>query len=57
MKCVCGYEYDWDKPESPDNRKFIHIIGTFYISKEFYQDERVNLMACPKCHTIQLNND
>ena len=60
MKCkTCGYEYAIDysskKPEVIGDEEFISIIGTFYIKRDWERDERVKLVACPKCKTVILN--
>lgn len=66
MKCPnCAYEYDVDwstekkefVPRAGDE-KFLVIKGTFYVENTSWRggDHEVDLIACPKCHIVILND-
>lgn len=59
MKCVCGYEYEetWN-----ENGHEILIGDEAFIGLDCHitmrqnlQDKKVNLYACPKCKTVQVD--
>jgi len=61
FKCsACGYEYEenWNHMREEiikGDQKFIRIKGSFHIENDYYGGEqRVNLIACPKCSAIFL---
>lgn len=66
-KCVCGYEYEdeyvkesgkYITKKVKGDKEFIKIEGHFTITKSYHyepdQTRKVNLHACPKCNTIQM---
>lgn len=66
MKCeVCGYKqgYEYDenddyKEVNPNGKKFIEVEGHFTIESSGYHGGKneVNLYACPKCKTVQMES-
>lgn len=64
MKCICGYEYEYEytpktykKNSLKGDEDFITIIGLFFKKSDYdYYGHKVevDLLACPKCSTVRL---
>ena len=55
MKCICGYQRDWQWDDNGDviqigEEEFIRLQNTFDDSEEDY---RFKLYICPKCGTVR----
>ncbi len=64
-KCLCGFEdhsRNWELPSKERDKlkiedEFIHVTGNFFINQNSYEEERVSLLACPKCKTIKMTDE
>jgi hypothetical protein len=43
--------------EENGDEEFVHIEGSFYVSKGYGQDKKIQLYACPSCGTIKTSYD
>lgn len=67
MKCICGYEYEYDYRERQvvkGDKSFIQLIlsnkiTVSYLSdyRDYYSDgfSETTLYACPKCGTVKID--
>lgn len=58
MKCAaCNYErvYDIEIDQNVGDEEFVHINLTATIDEEWGGGKIVELYACPKCNTVQMN--
>lgn len=54
MKCpACEYEYSW---EDKDKKESFIQLGVVVTKESNYQEQRVGLVACPKCNCVILND-
>ncbi len=57
MKCVCGYEYEYDhlkKQKTKEAKEFVPVNVVATVSQEYERDRTVNVYACPKCETLKI---
>lgn len=57
MKCVCGYEHKIDYCDKENNigdEEFISIEGNSFHITEGFEENKIHLLACPKCKTVKM---
>ena len=61
MKCLCGYEHLYDY-QTADNKavgdeEFIMFNTFLYEDTEYYGVCKHRIYACPKCHTLKIEEE